>query len=314
MNVSVYHEPVLFKEVMEALAAPVGACVFDGTLGGGGHTEGFLKSGLRVWSMDQDEDALQFASERLVEYADQWQVIKGNFRDMDRLLSERQAPLFDRILIDIGVSSFQLDEAGRGFSLMRDGPLDMRMDQKNGVSAADIVNHWAEEALCKLFKDYGEEPSAWRIAKLIVEKRRSIKFESTLQLADFILNELGRRGKKHPATLIFQALRIAVNDELGALDQFLKDSPKWLKRGGRLGVITFHSLEDRMVKRIFQHWSTEWLDQPEWPEPRRNPEYGMKLISRKGWEASETELKMNPRARSARLRVVEKIKGGEGHL
>jgi 16S rRNA (cytosine1402-N4)-methyltransferase len=211
------------------------------------------------------------------------------------------------MLIDIGVSSHHLDEAERGFSFGKDGPLDMRMDRSAPVTAADLVNTAPVEELEQILREYGEEPQARRMAQAIVRARVKQPIMTTLQLADVISAACPKFSKRHPATLAFQALRIAVNDELGALRDFLGEAPKWLKPGGRIAVITFHSLEDRIVKQAFQRLSAPTLDRPEWPAPRPNPEYVLKLITRKPTEATENETALNPRARSARLRVAERL-------
>jgi 16S rRNA (cytosine1402-N4)-methyltransferase len=205
------------------------------------------------------------------------------------------------------VSSRQLDSAARGFSFSQDGPLDMRMNQQAGRSAADIVNESDVTELARILFEYGEERQARRIARAIVERRAVRPFTTTSDLATVIASASPRHGKTHPATQSFQALRIAVNEELAALAEFLAQIPRWLKPGGRVVLISFHSMEDRMVKQAFAKYSTEWLDRPEWPEPRRNPEHTLRLLTRKPVEASATEVKSNPRARSAKLRAGERI-------
>ncbi|HEY1084428.1 MAG TPA: 16S rRNA (cytosine(1402)-N(4))-methyltransferase RsmH [Prosthecobacter sp.] len=306
-GVPFYHLPVLMNEVLEFLQPAPGKLIFDGTLGGGGHTEALLQRGARVVAMDQDDEALRHAGERLKGYADRFCALKGNFRDFPTVLGEAGVTGLDGMLIDIGVSSRHLDAAERGFSFNKDGPLDMRMDTSGPVTAADIVNTYSQEDLERVLKDYGEEPQARKIARAIVQERARAPFRTTLQLADLISKVCPKFSKKHPATLTFQALRIETNQELAVLEEFLAAAPKWLKPGGRLAVITFHSLEDRVVKHTFQRQSQVWLDRPEWPEPRPNPECFYRLLSRKPVEASQNELDLNPRARSARLRGVERL-------
>src|SRR5204863_3587399 len=211
-------------------------------------------------------------------------------------------------LLDLGFSSRQLEKAERGFSLMRNGPLDMRMDRRTSLTAAIIVNDYCEEDLTRLFRELGEEPAARRIASMIVKMRKTSPFRETLPLARTIEKLVGRHGRQHPATQVFQALRMEVNDELGALEQGLHVLTARLERDGRIAVITFHSLEDRIVKNFFRNHSREWLDRPEWSDPRCNPDYDLALGTPKPVEPSEEEQRANPRARSAKLRVAEKIK------
>jgi 16S rRNA (cytosine1402-N4)-methyltransferase len=190
---------------------------------------------------------------------------------------------------------------------MRNGPLDMRMDPRSTITAADVVNRYSEEDLTRLLRDLGEEPAARRVASLIVKMRKDAPFTETLQLARAIEKVVGRHGRRHPATQAFQALRMEVNDELGALEQGLRVLTARLEAGARIAVITFHSLEDRIVKNFIRDHSREWLDKPEWPEPQRNPEFDLRPITSKPVEPSENERKANPRSRSAKLRVAEKI-------
>jgi 16S rRNA (cytosine1402-N4)-methyltransferase len=302
-----YHLPVLMAEVLEMLQPAPGKLIFDGTLGGGGHTEALLQKGARVVAMDQDDEALRHAGERLKGYADRFCALKGNFRDFPTVLGEAGVTGLDGMLIDIGVSSRHLDAAERGFSFNKDGPLDMRMDTSGPMTAADIVNTYDQGALEQILWKYGEEPQARKIVKAILAERVKTPIKTTLQLAELISKVCPKYSKRHPATLTFQALRIETNQELAALEDFLAAAPKWLKPGGRLAVISFHSLEDRVVKHTFQHQSQVWLDRPEWPAPRPNPDCVYRLLSRKPLEATENELSLNPRARSARLRGVERL-------
>ncbi len=302
-----YHEPVLMKEVLKFLEPGPGKLVLDGTLGGGGHTERILQAGAKVMALDQDSEALAFATVRLRSFEGQLITIKANFRQFADILTEAGITGVDGILVDLGVSSHQLDDPTRGFSFQKDGPLDMRMNAEDGRSAADFVNEDSAEELARIFYEYGEEKASRRIARAIVERRAKSPFSTTAELADCVASVVPKFGKRHPATRVFQALRIAVNDELGALADLLAQAPRWLKPGGRLVIISFHSLEDRMVKQAFARLSTEWLDKPEWPEPRRNPEYCLKLHTRKPAEATQEELDRNPRSRSARLRAAEKL-------
>lgn len=304
-----YHLPVLPVEVVTALAPAPGKLILDGTLGGGGHTSLLLQAGAEVIGLDQDQDALRHADERLKAYAaaGQFRSVKSNFREFPAVLQQLGIAAVDGLLVDLGVSSYQLDEPARGFSFMNDGPLDMRMNATDGRTAADLVNEADSSELERILWEYGEERQSRRIVRALVQRRALKPFTTTSDLAGFIGTVTPRRGKTHPATLTFQGLRIAVNDELAALADFLNAAPAWLKPGGRLAVISFHSLEDRMVKQAFHRLSTEWLDRPEWPEPRRNPEHCLKLLHRKPQEATEEEVKRNPRSRSAKLRTAEKL-------
>ena len=303
-----YHRPVLAAEVVELLTPRPGSLVVDATCGGGGHSEAILKAGADVLALDQDPEAIRHATKQLVRFGERVTFRRANFRHVDKVLDESGIATIGGALLDLGVSSRQLENAQRGFSMMRNGPLDMRMDPQNVVTAASIVNTYTEEELTRLFRDLGEEPAARRIASLIVKERKSAPFEETLSLARAIEKVAGRHGRRHPATRVFQALRMEVNDELGALAGGLRVLTERLEPGARIAVITFHSLEDRVVKNFFRDRSREWLDRPEWPAPRRNPEYDLKLITPKPVEPGEEEQRANPRSRSAKLRVAEKIK------
>lgn len=302
-----YHLPVLMQEVLDFLQPAPGKLIFDGTLGGGGHTEALLQHGARVVGMDQDEEALRHAAQRLRAYEDRFCALRGNFRDFPTVLSEAGVGGLDGMLVDIGVSSRHLDSAERGFSFSKDGPLDMRMDRSAALTAAEIVNTWPVEELERVLREHGEEPQARRIARAIVKDREKAPFTRTLQLAEMIARVCPGRGRKHPATLTFQALRIEVNQEIHALRNFLQAAPRWLKPGGRLVVISFHSAEDREVKQAFQKMSQPTLDRPEWPAPRPNPDCLLRVLTRRPVEASGAELSLNPRARSARLRAAERL-------
>ncbi|MEY2601647.1 MAG: rRNA (cytosine1402-N4)-methyltransferase [Verrucomicrobiota bacterium] len=302
-----YHRPVLVAEAVELLAPHPGSLVVDGTVGGGGHTEAILKIGADVLALDQDPDAIEQVREELSHFGGRVTLRQINFRDADKILDELDVQKIGGALLDLGVSSRQLENAARGFSMMRNGPLDMRMDPRSTLTAADIVNGYSEEDLIRLFRDLGEEPAARRIASLIVKMRKDAPFSETLQLARAIEKVVGRHGRRHPATQAFQALRMEVNDELGALEEGMRILTARLEAGARIAVITFHSLEDRVVKNFIRDHSREWLDRPEWPEPRRNPEYDLRAITPKPIEPSENERRMNPRSRSAKLRVAEKI-------
>jgi 16S rRNA (cytosine1402-N4)-methyltransferase len=303
----IYHRPVLMREAVELLAPRPGALVVDATCGGGGHSAEILRTGADVLALDQDPDAIEFAAEKLSQFGGRVTLRQANFRDAGKVLDELGIVGIGGALLDLGVSSRQLENASRGFSVMRQGPLDMRMDPRRELTAATIINSYSEEDLTRIFRELGEEPAARRIASQLVKLRKVTPFQETMQLTKAIEKIVWRHGRRHPATQVFQALRMEVNDELGALDEGLQVLAKRLESGARLAVITFHSLEDRIVKNFFRDRSREWLDRPEWPEPRRNPDFAFRLITSKPVEPGENEQRVNPRSRSAKLRVAEKI-------
>jgi 16S rRNA (cytosine1402-N4)-methyltransferase len=308
MEDATYHQPVLVHEVVDLLAPRPGALIVDGTCGGGGHSEAILQTGADVLALDQDPDAIRHARENLAPFGRQVTVRQANFRHADKVLDQLGLLKIGGALLDLGVSSRQLENAVRGFSVMRNGPLDMRMDPgRQSATAADVVNNYSEEQLIKLFRDFGEEPAARRIAASIVKTRKSEPFRETLSLARAIEKVVGRYGRRHPATRVFQALRMEVNDELGALEEGLRVLTARLEPGARIAVISFHSLEDRIVKNFFRDRSQEWIDRPEWPEPLRNPQHDFNVITHKPVEPGEEEQRQNQRSRSAKLRVAEKI-------
>jgi 16S rRNA (cytosine1402-N4)-methyltransferase len=302
-----YHRPVLVRESVELLAPRAGSLVVDGTCGGGGHTAEILRAGADVVALDQDPDAIEFATEKLAEYGGRVTLCQANFREAGKVLDELGVVGIGGALLDLGVSSRQLENADRGFSVMRLGPLDMRMDPRRELTAATVVNSYSEEDLTRIFRELGEEPAARRIASQLVKLRKVTPFQDTMQLAKAIEKIVWRHGRRHPATQVFQALRMEVNDELGALEDGLRAFTKRLESGARFAVITFHSLEDRIVKNFFRDRSREWLDRPEWPEPRRNPDFVFRLVTDKPVEPGENEQRNNPRSRSAKLRVAERI-------
>jgi 16S rRNA (cytosine1402-N4)-methyltransferase len=302
-----YHESVLLAETLEALAPRPGKLFVDGTLGGAGHTAALLAAGARVIGLDQDPEALAFARERLAGAGEAFTAVHSSFAKVGDVLDRLGLGQMDGALLDLGVSSRQLDAPERGFSFMREGPLDMRMDPTALVSAADLVNTMSGEQLERIFRDFGEEPAARKVAARLVRDRMVQPFTTTLQLASAVETVIPRRGRTHPATRIFQALRIAVNRELDVLKEGLSAFSQRLAPGARLAVITFHSLEDRIVKTFFKPRGTKLLDRPEWPEARPNPDYIFKLVTHKPIVASEAEQRANPRSRSAKLRVVERL-------
>ena len=291
-------------EVAEWMQAAPGKFIIDGTLGGGGHSRMFLDAGAEVLGIDRDPEALAHARARLAEFGSRFSTWEGNFSRVEETPAIRDGRRADGLLLDLGVSSRQLDSADRGFSFQREGPLDMRMGPSSPHSAADIVNTWSEPELARIFFEFGEEPRARRIAAAIAKQRASKPFETTTELAACIEAATGRHGRTHPATRAFQAIRMAVNEELDSLAAALAAAPRILKPGGRLLVITFHSLEDRMVKRFLRHRSSPFIDEPGWPEPRPNPDCQFELLARKAIIPTAEETSLNPRARSAKLRVA----------
>ncbi len=303
-----YHLPVMVDEVVAMLRPAPGMLFLDGTVGGGGHSEAILEAGAEVIGLDRDDDALREAGGRLARFGARLRLVRANFRDAADALRDlgENRPLSGAIL-DVGVSSHQLDSAERGFALMKEGPLDMRMDRSTPRTAADFVNTMDEAALAGIFREFGEEPRASQIAARIVALRGRHPFQTTFDLAAVVSSVAPRTGARHPATRVFQALRIALNDELGALREALETIPPLIAPGGRLAVITFHSLEDRIVKRVFRERSQEWLDRPEWPAPQRNPDRIFRLLTPHPMDAGVGEVASNPRARCAKLRVAEKL-------
>ncbi len=301
------HRTVLCAEAVALLRPAAGRVILDGTLGGGGHAAELLAAGARVIGVDRDFDALAAARERLVAHADRFSAVHGSFADLPEIIETLGGSKVDGVLLDLGVSSWQLDCAARGFSFQVDGRLDMRMDQSGPITAADIVNTWDCSELAALFRRLGEEPSAKRIAMAIERARGNKPFTRTRELAELLECELGQRGRRHPATRVFQALRMEVNQELEGLAKVLDDLPEILTSGARAVVITFHSLEDRLVKHDFRQRSAVQIDRPEWPHPRPNPQYAYHLLTRKPILPGCTEVTENPRSRSAKLRAVERI-------
>lgn len=301
------HVTVLLHEAVEMLEAGPGKLIVDCTLGGGGHTELLLEQGATVWGMDRDPDARRAATLKLARFGSRFKVLAGNFQEAEAILAQQGVSRVDGLLADLGVSSHQLDTASRGFSFREDGPLDMRMDTRAAFSAQNLVNEAPEEEIADILWQFGEERASRAIARAIVRARSQAPITTTAQLARVVESVLPRKGRQHPGTRTFQALRIAVNGELDALDALLDSSVRLLGKGGRMAVITFHSLEDRRVKQFFDLRSRPEIDRPEWPVPRPNPDYCFRPLSRKPVTAGEEERSTNPRSRSAKLRGVEKI-------
>lgn len=307
------HKPVLLDEIMEHFAAVNGQYFIDATLGYGGHSEAILERfpNSNVIGIDQDSDALKVAKKRLGTFGKRLRAFHSNFSEIERVASEAAVEKVDGILADLGVSSMQLDDPRRGFSFRFDSPLDMRMDPESGqMTAAQLLESLDEEEMANLIYEFGEERRSRRIARMIVEKRkRGEPVQTTRDLAELIKRAVGRspKDKIDPATRTFQALRIAVNNELGILDQFIEDSINLLKTGGRLSIITFHSLEDRIVKRAFQKYSGKCFCPPRIPRCVCGAEKRVEILTRKPIVPAQSEMDENPRSRSAKLRVCQKL-------
>ncbi len=309
------HEPVLLREVISWINVHPGGVYCDGTLGGGGHSEAILAASggtARLFGIDRDENAICAATERLKQYSG-FHAIHGNFHDAKALLASAGAGQLDGILLDLGVSSPQLDIPERGFSYHEDAPLDMRMDQSRGETAADFLNTAEEREIMEVIRDYGEEKWAARIARIICEHRSKKPLETTYDLVSAvdaaIPKAVRRKEDGHPARRTFQAIRIQVNDELAPLEQALKDFVDCLKPGGRICVITFHSLEDRIVKRCFKTMEHPCICPPRAPVCTCGRKPQVKVLGGGAIAPSAAETAANPRSRSAKLRVAEKLKG-----
>lgn len=303
------HVPVLLEQCIEGLAIDPAGTYLDGTAGGAGHSREIAKrlTTGRLISLDQDPDAIQTATERLQGLPAQ--VVQVNFRQAKQALAQLGIQQINGALLDLGVSSHQLDDGDRGFSYHMDAPLDMRMSQ-SGQTAADLVAALSREELARILRDYGEEPYAWQIAGRIVKEREQKPILTTLQLAELVASAVPpteRRKSKNPARRTFQALRIAVNSELDALNEGMDGIFDCLAPGGRFCIITFHSLEDRLVKNKFRRWATACTCPPEYPVCLCGGKPKAKLITRKPIEADSIELESNRRSRSAKLRVLEKL-------
>lgn len=306
------HVPVLYNEVMEALNIRADGIYVDGTVGGAGHSSGICEhlseDGMLI-AVDRDQTALSVAEERLSGYPCRKKFIHANYSDVREIASSADAGV-SGILLDLGVSSFQLDTAERGFSYMHDAPMDMRMNEDDSMTAYDVVNGYSEKDLTRIIRDYGEEKWASRIAKFIVEARKEKPVETTGELVEIIKSAIpakARRTGPHPAKRTFQAIRIEVNAELEHLRKAVEELPDILEPGGRIAIITFHSLEDRIVKNAFDKRLNPCTCPKEFPVCVCGKVADVKKVTRKPIEPSEEELEINPRARSAKLRVLEKL-------
>ncbi len=307
------HLPVLAVEVLELLAPKPGGIYLDGTLGGGGHSELILEKigpqGLLI-GIDQDPAALAAATARLAHFGSSFRPVAGQFGDMELLLRQQGVESIDGIVLDLGVSSHQLDSAARGFSFRHDGPLDMRMNSTGGTTAADLLQELSAVELERIIRDFGEERWAKKIALRIEQVRQQAPLSTTLQLADLVYHAIPRRFHEeriHPATRTFQALRIAVNGELEQAEKGVKAGLSLLRKGGRMAVISFHSLEDRLVKQLFRTAATGCVCPPKMPYCVCNQRPQIRLVTGKPVIATEAERETNTRARSAKLRVAEKL-------
>ena len=306
------HVSVLLNECLEGLNIKENGIYVDGTLGGAGHSSEILKrlsKEGRLIGIDQDTDALKAAKERLKDYSNVT-FVHSNFSNIENVLNNLNIDGVDGILMDLGVSSYQLDEGERGFSYMKDAPLDMRMNRENDFSAYNVVNEYSEEDLYRIIRDYGEEKFAKRIASFIVENRQEKNIETTLEIVEIIKNAIpakARREGPHPAKRTFQAIRIEVNSELSILNKTIEDGVEKLNKGGRMAIITFHSLEDRIVKNKFRDLAVSCRCPKEFPVCVCGEKAKVKIISRKAIEPTKEEVEINPRSRSAKLRVIEKL-------
>lgn len=311
-NSQLEHVPVLLREAIEYLAPRAGGVYVDGTVGAGGHAEELLRrsapDGVLI-GLDRDDEAVERSMKRLSSFEGRAVLRQANFRDVDRVLADLGIGAVDGVLLDLGVSWFHLRTPERGFSFLLDGPLDMRMDRRGGRTAADLVNRLPRQELARIIREYGEEQKAGAIARAIERGRVRGPITSTLQLAEIISSvyppHLPRRI--HPATRTFQALRIAVNDEVESLREGLKKAHRVLKPGGRMVVISFHSLEDRVVKQLFASWARGCTCPPRVPVCVCGLKPGVKVLTKKPVLPSEEEVERNPAARSAKLRAAEKI-------
>jgi len=306
------HTPVLLRECIDGLNIKPDGVYIDGTLGRGGHAREItarLSSG-RLIALDRDADAITEAKEQLSGFSGKITFVHGNFRDISAIMESHEVEAADGMLFDLGVSSPQLDDLTRGFSYSGDARLDMRMDRQAELSAHEIVNSWPEDKLRQIFFDYGEERYARQIARAIVGKRGEKPIDTTNELSDAIISAVpaaARRESQHPAKRCFQAIRIAVNDELGSIAQMLASAPAKLKPGGRLCVISFHSLEDRLVKNAFNDFAKSCVCPKDFPVCVCNASQDLRVVTKRPITPSKDELDNNPRARSAKLRIAEKV-------
>ncbi|MBR5535431.1 MAG: 16S rRNA (cytosine(1402)-N(4))-methyltransferase RsmH [Clostridia bacterium] len=304
------HVSVLLNETVDAVNVKKGGLYADFTMGGGGHSALILERGGTLYGFDQDTDAINECKKRFSDMGERFNPIHSNFRYVKRELESLGVDKLDGIIADLGVSSYQLDEAERGFSYMHDAPLDMRMDRRSDLDAKKVVNTYSEKELCDIITKYGEEKWAVRIAKFICEARKTKEIETTYELVDIIKAAVPQGARKdgpHPAKRTFQAIRIEVNGELRILEEAIRDGVDCLKKGGRMAVITFHSLEDRIVKDTFNALANACTCPKEFPVCVCGKKNSVKVITKKPVLPSDEEVEVNPRSRSAKLRICEKI-------
>jgi len=306
------HISVLFEETLDSLNIKDGGIYVDGTLGGGGHSRGILEraENVRLIGIDRDLEAIEAAGKRLEDFKDSITLVNNNFSQIKSVLSELNIEKIDGAVLDLGVSSYQLDNAQRGFSYMHDARLDMRMNPNDAISAYEVINNYTKEELTRIFYEYGEEKWSARVAEFIIEKREKKPVETTLELVDIIKAAIPKKVRvegSHPAKRIFQAIRIEVNNELGILKDAVCDIVDVLNPGGRIAVITFHSLEDRIIKKTFSELAMGCVCPKSFPICVCNRQPVVKIIAKKPILPTDKEENENPRSKSAKLRIAEKI-------
>ena len=304
-----YHKPVLYNETMENIIDKRPLIYVDCTLGGGGHTEGILQNSTedsKVIAIDQDDQAIEFAKKRLEKYENKLQIFKDNFKNLDTVIYLGGYEKVDRILMDIGVSSTQLDDVERGFSYRYEAKLDMRMNRDLKISAWDVVNKFSEKEIADIIYKYGEEPKSRKIAKNIVEYRKNKNIDTTIELSNIVIKSIGKSMKKHPSKRTFQAIRIFVNKELEVLEEAMDKAVNLLNDKGKLLIITFHSLEDRMVKEKFRNYENPCTCPSDFPVCACGNKSLGKVLTKKPIVAKDEELNENNRAHSAKLRIFER--------
>ncbi len=309
MNNQEYHKPVLYNETIENIIDKRPLIYVDCTLGGGGHTEGILQNSTedsKVIAIDQDDQAIKFAKKRLEKYENKLQIFKDNFKNLDTVIYLGGYEKVDRILMDIGVSSTQLDDVERGFSYKYEAKLDMRMNRDLKISAWDVVNKFSEKEIADIIYKYGEEPKSRKIAKNIVEYRKNKNIDTTIELSNIVIKSIGKSMKKHPSKRTFQAIRIFVNKELEVLEEAMDKAVNLLNDKGKLLIITFHSLEDRMVKEKFRNYENPCTCPSDFPVCACGNKSLGKVLTKKPIVAKDEELNENNRAHSAKLRIFER--------
>ena len=306
------HISVLFNETIEGLNIKENGIYVDGTLGGGGHSLGMLSynKNILLIGIDRDAEAIEASKKRLAEYSDRVTFVNNNFSEIKQILNNLNIEKIDGMLMDLGVSSYQLDNAERGFSYMHDSKLDMRMNRDNELSAYEVINNYSREELTKIFYEFGEEKWSARIAQFITDRRKRKPIETTFELVDIIKSAIPQKAREsgsHPAKRVFQAIRIEVNNELGILEKTITDTVDCLNPGGRIAIITFHSLEDRIVKQTYAKLAAGCTCPKNFPVCVCNKQPAVKIITKKPILPSEQEESENSRSKSAKLRIAEKI-------